>query len=115
MGLLRWITGISCALALAGFLFIMMVGKGLRSAYQSGAGVTDVVRSFGIYAIPLLIVAMLVAVFVPHARGYLHTVAVGVAAAMLGCIVIMMERPAEGGIYLCFFGLWMMYYAVAVY
>jgi len=115
MGVLRWMVGIGCALALAFFVFIMIVGKGLRSAYQSGAAVTDVVRTAAIYAIPFLLGAMLVAVFVPHARGFLHAVAVAVAMAMVGCITIMFQNPGEGFVYLCFFGLWMLYYVKAVY
>lgn len=114
MGVLRWLVGISSALALVFFVFILIVGKGLRSAYQSGAGAAHILRDTATFAIPFLLAAMLASAFVPRARGFLHAVAIGVTAAIAGCVVIMLKNPGEGAIYLCFFGLWMLYYATVI-
>jgi hypothetical protein len=112
---LRWILGIACSLALAGFVLIMIVGKGIRSAYQSGAGTTDIIRSTAVYAIPILLAAMLASLFLPTARGFLHAVAVGVIVAMVTSITIIGTHPGEGSLYFCFFGLWMIYYFLAAW
>jgi hypothetical protein len=115
MLVLRWLIGVGCAVALALFLLILVVGKGLRSAYQSGAGTLDVVRDTAVAGIPLLLIAMLVSVFLPNSRAYLHVVAAGVLLAMAGCAMMVPESPGEGLLYLSFFGLWGIYYLLAVW
>jgi hypothetical protein len=54
-------------------------------------------------------------VFIPTARSFLHAVAVGVALAMVTSISVIATHPGEGSLYLCFFGLWMIYYFLAVW
>jgi hypothetical protein len=115
MLLLRWLLGIGCALALAFFAHAMIVGKGIRSSYQSGAGTLNTLRETAVYGIPVLLLAMLVSVFVPHARGFLHAVAAGVVLAVIGCGFMIAEAPGEGIIYLSFFALWLLYYGLAVW
>jgi hypothetical protein len=115
MLLLRWMIGIGCAIALAFFTLVMVVGKGMRSAYQSGASTTDVLRESAIYGVPVLLIAMLVSVFMPQARGYLHVVAAGVVLAVIGCGFIIADAPGEGAVYLSFFALWLLYYGLAAW
>lgn len=113
--LLRWIIGASCVAALGLFGLVLIVGKGIRSAYQSGAGTGEFLRAVAVYAIPFLLAAMLASVLRPESTRLLHVVAAAVALGMLGCIAVMREAPGEGGLYLGFLGLWMIYYLFTIY
>lgn len=111
---LRWVIGLLSALALAGFFLILLVGKGFE-VYRSGAGSEELARTVAVAGTPLLLAAMLVSVFIPGVRLYLHIVAAGVVAAMVGCATIIPAHPGEGLLYAGFFGLWLLYYAMAVW
>ncbi|MGC4048883.1 MAG: hypothetical protein QM757_05095 [Paludibaculum sp.] len=112
---LRWVVGLASAVALAGFALVMLVGKGLELTYRSGAGAASLVRDAMTVGIPLLLVAMLASVFLPHARTFLCVVAFFVAAAMAGCLTIVRTNPGEGLLYLGFFALWGVYFGTAIW
>jgi hypothetical protein len=63
---LRWLIGIASAAGLIVFVLIVTVGKGIGSAYQSGAGGENVTRTAATFGIPILLAAILASVFVPH-------------------------------------------------
>ncbi|MGJ5818662.1 hypothetical protein [Paludibaculum fermentans] len=112
---LRWVVGIASAAALAGFVLVLTVGKGLALTYRSGAGVANLVRDVMTVGVPVLLVAMLASVFLPHARTFLCVIAVFVAAAMAGCLTILPTNPGEGSLYLGFFGLWGIYFGLTMW
>jgi hypothetical protein len=111
---LRWLIGLLSALGLIGFFLIVVVGKGFE-VYQSGAGSENLARAAAVIGIPCLLAAILVSVFLPDARLYLHLVAAGATAATVGCALIIPSHPGEGLLYAGFFGLWLLYYAMAVW
>jgi len=115
MLILRWLLGIGLALALTVFVLILTVGKGIGSAYQSGASSEDLVRTLLTLAIPALLAAMLLSVFLPNARAYLHVVAAGVVLAMAGCASLLKSNSGEAALYLSGFGLWALYYGVSAW
>src|SRR4051812_10521503 len=110
MGLLRWLIGISSAISLAVFVVIVTVGKGLGSAYQSGAPGENAARVAANIGLPLLLCAMLASVFFPNARAFLHGVAFFVALAIVGCVALFKSNPGEATLYTGFFLLWTLYY-----
>jgi hypothetical protein len=112
---LRWVIGAGCVLALAIFALLMIVGSGIRSAYQSGAGTFDLVRTVLPWLIPLLLIGMLVTAVSPRPRGLMHVVAIGVALAVAGCGVVMMKNFGEGSAYAGFFVLYLIYYWMVVW
>ena len=112
--LLRWLIGILSALALGVFALIVIVGKGF-AVYRSGAGSEDMARLAVVVGPSLLLAAMLVSVFVPGASTFLHEVAAGVVLACAACVWIIRTNPGEGMLSLCFFGLWLLYYALSVW
>lgn len=112
---LRWLVGLACAVALAGFGFVLVVGKGLELSYRSGAGAASLVRDALTVGVPVLLLAMLVSVFTPHARGFLSVVAAGVVLAIAGCVTILRENPGEGSLYLAFFALWGVYFGMTLW
>lgn len=114
MLLLRWLIGVLSALALAGFLLILTIGKGFEG-YRSGAGSENFLRLAAIVGAPLLLTAMLASVFLPGSRIFLHMVAAGVAFAGVLCVSIIRTNPGEGMLYLSFLGLWVLYYALSVW
>ena len=113
MLLLRWLIGLLSAMALAVFALILVVGKGFE-IYRSGAASVDIARVAAVVGAPLLLAAMLVSVFTPGARLFLHLTAAAVLLACAGCVWIIRTNPGEGTLYLCFFGLWLLYYALSV-
>lgn len=113
--LLRLVVGLACAAALAGFAFILTVGRGLALSYRSGAGAAMLVRDALTVGVPVLLLAMLVSVFTPHARAYLFIVAGGVLLAMAGCAMLLPENPGEGSLYLAFFALWGVYFGMTLW
>jgi len=112
---LRWSTGIASAAALIVFALIVTVGKGLGSSYQSGASGENLARVAATFGAPVLLAAMLVSVFVPQSRSFLHIVAVFVIAAAMGCATLIPSHPGEAFLYISFFCLWVLYYGLAVW
>lgn len=110
--LLRILLGILSLLALAGFTLVLLVGKGFDS-YRS-ADVSSG-RALIPFAVGLVLGAMFVSVFTPGSRVFLHMLAAAVGALILLCATMIRENPGEGALYLSFFGLWLLYYAVAVW
>ena len=110
--LLRILLGILNLLALAAFVLVMLVGKGF-DAYRSGN--VSSARDLLPFAVPIVLGAMFVSVFTPGARVFLHIVAVLVGVVVLQCATIIPEHPGEGALYLSFFGLWLLYYGLAVW
>lgn len=114
MLLLRWLVGALSVVGLAVFLLILIVGKGFE-VNRSGAASENLQRMAATAGAPLLLAVMLVSVFVPGSRLFLHIVAAGVALACVLCLSIVSTNPGEGALYLAFFGLWILYYALAVW
>src|SRR3954447_15198270 len=112
---LRWSVGIASAAALIVFVLIVTVGKGLGSPYQSGASGENLARAAATFGLPVLLAMMLGSVFVPHSRSFLHLVAFFVIAAALGCGTLIPSHPGEAFLYIGFFGMWIVYYALAVW
>jgi hypothetical protein len=106
---LRWAVGLSSALALAVFLLILTVGKGLASAYGNGS--EDILRASAALAIPVLLAAMLATTFLPNARAFLHVIAAVVIVAVTACLTLLRRNPGEAMIYIGFFAVWLCYYA----
>lgn len=112
---LRIAVGVLSAIGLAGFALIVVVGKGLRSAYRSGAGSSDLMADAALVAIPLLLLAILASVFTPQARRFLHGLAVAVTLAAIYLATQVPDYPGEMAVYLGYFALWGVYYAAAVW
>jgi hypothetical protein len=109
---LRWLIGAGCALGLAALALILTVGKGFdafRSAETGSGG-----ELWGIGFLTLL-AGMLVSVFVPSSRLWMHGTAVIVAAAAVGVFTILRTNSGEGSLYLAFFALWLVYYYLAMW
>ena len=115
MTALRWLIGLASAAALVLFLLIMIVGQGLSDAYRSGSGGEAIMRTFLTFAVPLMLVGMLVTAFAPHSRVLMHCVAACVVAAAAGCTSLLSSHPGEGLLYMGFLGLWLLYYFLAVW
>jgi len=112
---LRWAIGIASTAALIVYLLIVTVGKGFGSSYQSGASGENLARSSAIVGIPILLAAMFGSAFVPHSRSFLHGLALFVIAAAVGCATLIPAHPGEASLYIGFFGLWVLYYGLAVW
>jgi hypothetical protein len=108
---LRWVIGLGCAGALGVFALILVVGRGFSAFRSADTGRSG---SLLVVALPALLTAMLISVFLPGARPLLHLVAVGVAAAAAGCLWVVRTHPGEGALYLGFLSLWLLYYGLAV-
>ena len=112
---LRWLLGILSGGAIAVFALIIVVGKGLASAYRSADTGESVVQQLAIVLVPLILIGMFVSVFTPGTRWLMHAVALGVIALALFCAISFGERPGEIGLYLAFLCLWLLYYAQATF
>ena len=115
MLLLRWLIGIFSFLALIVFFLIVTVGKGIGSAYQSGAPSDNVTRALLTVGVPGLLASMLLSVFLPQPRWFLHAVAVMVVTAIVACASIFRTNPGEASLYIGFLGLWVLYYGLAAW
>ena len=111
---LRWILGLASALGLAIFLLILTVGKGF-DAFRSASVGDHPWRDAATLAIPALLVGMLATVLAPGWRPLAHVVAVGVVAAVIGCLTMVSEHPGEGGLYLTVLTLWLLYYLLSTW
>jgi hypothetical protein len=100
------------ALALLLFIAILMIGKGLASAYQSGASSEDLIRAAAPWGIALLLCGMLATALVPNARPLLHLVAAFVVLAVGGCTFLLRTHPGEAILYITFFATWLLYYGL---
>jgi hypothetical protein len=108
---LRWCVVLSTLMALVLFIAILVIGKGLASAYRSGSGTEDFLKSVAPVAIFVLVCGMLASAFLPKARIFLRVVAAGVIAAMAGCATLLVSHTGEALFYMAFFALWLAYYA----
>jgi hypothetical protein len=112
---LRWLIGILSGGAIAVFALIVVVGKGLASAYRSADTGESVAQQLAIVLVPVILIGMYVSVFTPGTRWLMHAVALGVIALALFCAMALHERPGEIGLYLGFLCLWLVYYALATF
>jgi hypothetical protein len=111
ISLLRWSVGISSALALALFVLILTIGRGLGSAYRSGTGKEDFFRATAPLAIAMLLGGMLASAFLPKSRAFLHVIAACVIVAIAGCMTLLRSNTGEAMLYIGFFAVWLCYYA----
>jgi len=114
MILLRWLLGIGCALGLALFALILLVGKGFEG-FRSGAGSDNASQAALTIGVPAMLLAMLVTVAGFGGKGLLHATAVAavLAIAAIGWAVIR-TNPGEGCLYAGFLALYLLFYALRV-
>lgn len=112
MTLLRWLLGIGCALGLALFALILLVGKGFE-AFRGGAGSDDAAQAALTLGIPALLLAMLVTVAGFGGKGLLHATAAAVLLAIAAVVwAIIRTNPGEGCLYAGFLALYLLFYAL---
>lgn len=115
MLLLRWAIGVGCVVALGLFVLILVVGKGLASAYRSGAATENFLRDALPVAIAGLLCLMLGSVVSPQTRWLAHVTAAAVALAAAGVLwSAARTNPGEATIYVGFLALWGLYYALTL-
>lgn len=114
MTLLRWLLGIGCALGLALFALILLVGKGFEG-FRSGAGSDNAAQAALTIGIPALLLAMLVTVAGFGGKGLLHATAAAVLLAIAAVVwAVIRTNPGEGCLYAGFLALYLLFYAMRV-
>lgn len=109
MTTLRWILGIVTALGLGGWLLLASWGDGFRRSFGA-SGLTG-----AIVFVPVLLLGLLLASLVlPEQRVLLHATAATVILVAIGCFALLPNAAGAGSLGLCYCGMWMAYYALAL-
>jgi hypothetical protein len=110
--LLRWWIGLGSALGIVLFLLVLTVGRGLGSAYQSGARGERLEAVVLTVMIPALLVMMLVGALRPDWRPLLHVTSAMALVGAGGCVMLLRTNPGEAAMYLSLLGSWLGLYAM---
>jgi hypothetical protein len=110
MNLVRWLLGLSSALALAGWILLVMAADDFRRSFGASS-----VGALRLAALPLVLLLVTVTVVYPTNRALLHFAAILLGLAMIGAVFILRESlfvGITGIVYIC---AWLLFYLHAAW
>ena len=108
--LVRWFLGLSSALALAGWILLLIVAHDFRRSFGASS-----VGALRLAALPVVLLLVAVTVAYPTNRALLHVAAIILGLALIGVVFILRESQFVGVTGIIYIAAWLLFYWLAAW